>query len=346
MKPPAKRGARSRSAAGSAAPPKAARPARAPRPPRQAASGVPDAAAGADGRERLGRRLQRERPELSFSRAKHEIEAGRVRVEGQVVQDPGAWVEPKRRVEWNPDAPAQKRLHAPTIELLYSDEHVIVAMKPAGLLTQPTPEREKDTLLSRVSLALARQRGGDRGFLAVVHRLDKETSGLVAFAASRRALESLQAQLEDHTMGRLYDAVVEGVVERAAGSFDWALIGDGTHRKRGVAGPDERGKPAVTHFRVEQRYALATRLAVQLETGRTHQIRIHFAYAGHPVVGDRVYRPSRWPSFPIAFPRLALHAAELSFDHPKTGRRVTVRAPLPEDYRHLLERLARPAGRR
>ena len=300
----------------------------------------------ADGRERLARRLHREHPELSYSRAKHEVEAGRVRLAGQVVQDPGAWVEPKLRVEWNPDAPAQRRVHAPTVELLYADDDVVVAMKPAGLLTQPTPEREKDTLLSRVSLALARKRGGDRGFLAVVHRLDKETTGLVAFAASRRALESLQAQLEEHSMGRLYDAVVEGVIERAAGSFDWALVGDGTHRKRGVVGPDERGKPAVTHWRVEQRYPLATRVAVQLETGRTHQIRIHFAHAGHPVVGDRVYRPRRLASFPIAFPRLALHAAELAFDHPKSGRRVTVRAPLPEDYRHLLERLARPAGAR
>jgi len=342
LKPPGKRSARSRSAGERAAPPRARRPAR----PARTGGAAPPPADDADGRERLARRLQRERPELSFSRAKHEIVAGRVRVEGQVIQDPGAWIDPKRRVEWNPDAPARKRLHAPTIELLYADEHVLVAMKPAGLLTQPTPEREKDTLLSRVSLALARERGGDRGFLAVVHRLDKETSGLVAFAASRRALESLQAQLEDHTLGRLYDAVVEGVVERAAGTFDWPLIGDGTHRKRGVAGPDERGKPAVTHFRVEQRYALATRLAVELETGRTHQIRIHFAHAGHPVVGDKVYRPSRLARFPIAFPRLALHAAELSFDHPKSGRRVTVRAPLPEDYRRLLERLARPGGAR
>ena len=262
------------------------------------------------------------------------------------MQDPGAWIEPARRVEWNPDVPAQRRVPAPTVELAYADEHVVVAVKPAGLLTQPTPERERDTLLSRVSLELSRQRGGDRGFLAVVHRLDKETSGLVAFAASRRGLESLQAQLEDHSMGRLYDAVVEGVIERAAGSFDWALIGDGTHRKRGIAGPDETGKPAVTHWRVEQRFPLATRVAVQLETGRTHQIRIHFAAAGHPVIGDRVYRPRRLPSFPVAFPRLALHAAELAFDHPKSGRRLTFQSPLPEDFRALLERLARPTRAR
>jgi len=313
--------------------------------PRRSRPAAAPAAAEA-GRERLARRLQREHPELSFTRAKHEVESGRVAVDGEPQQDPGAWVDAGQRLEWRPDAPARRRVQTPAVEIVHADDDVVVAVKPAGLLTQPTPERERDTLYSRVSLALGRRREGGRGFLAVVHRLDKETSGLVAFAASRRALESLQAQLEEHSMGRIYDAVVEGVVERAAGSFDWALVGDGTHRKRGVAAPGERGKPAVTHWRVEHRYPLATRVAAQLETGRTHQIRIHFAHAGHPVVGDRVYRPSRLPRFPIAFPRLALHAAELAFDHPRSGRRLTFQAPLPEDYRHLLERLARPPGAR
>lgn len=291
--------------------------------------------------ERLARRLHREHPELTFTRAKREIEAGRVSVDGQVDHDPGTWVDPRVQVAWNPDAPPRPRARAPAVELVHEDDDVVVAVKPAGLLTQPTPEREKDTLLSRVSLALARKRGGDRGFLAVVHRLDRETSGLVAFAASRRALESLQAQLEDHSLGRLYDAAVEGAVEDERGVFDRALIGDGTHRRRWVAGPGERGKPAVTHWRVLQRFATATRLEVALETGRTHQIRIHFAAAGHPVIGDRVYRPRRLGPPPVTFPRLALHAGELSFEHPRSGRRITVRTPPPPDYRTLLERLAR-----
>jgi 23S rRNA pseudouridine1911/1915/1917 synthase len=142
-------------------------------------------------------------------------------------------------------------------------------------------------------------------------------------------------------MGRHYEAVVEGDLERAAGTFDFALVGDGTHRKRGVAGPGEVGKPAVTHWRVLERFRLATRVAVELETGRTHQIRIHFAAAGHPVVGEKVYRPRRLPAFPVAFPRLALHAAELAFEHPRDRRRIVVKAPLPADFRALLERLAR-----
>jgi 23S rRNA pseudouridine1911/1915/1917 synthase len=109
------------------------------------------------------------------------------------------------------------------------------------------------------------------------------------------------------------------------------------------------GKPAVTHWRRLHRYALATRVEVRLETGRTHQIRIHFAAAGHPVVGERVYRSPRAPRFPIDFARLALHAGELAFDHPSDGRRVVVRSPPPADYAALLEKLERrraPAGDR
>jgi len=291
-------------------------------------------------RVRLGRAVQGRFPELSFTRAKQEIASGRVRVGGLVVDDPGAWIDPAARLEWLRDAPAGRRAKARAVELAWADEDVVVAVKPAGLLTQPTPAREQDTLLSRVSLELARRREGERGFLAVVHRLDKETSGLVAFAASRRALEALQAELEQHTMHRVYDALVEGSVYEEAGTFAQELIGDGTHRKRWVAKPGERGKPAVTHWRVVRRFPTATRVTVELETGRTHQIRIHFAAAGHPVIGDRVYRPARLPRFPIPFKRLALHAGELAFAHPRGGRPVRVTAPPPEDYQRLLEKLA------
>jgi 23S rRNA pseudouridine1911/1915/1917 synthase len=305
---------------------------------------APRAGRPAEPAERIARRLQREHPELSFTRAKHEVESGRVEVDGEAIDDPGAWVEARSRIAWKQDAPARPRERARHVEIAYADEHVVVAVKPAGLLTQPTPAREKDTLLSRVSLALARQRPDRkraRRFLASVHRLDRDTSGLVAFAVSRRALDTLQAQLEAHTMGRVYDAVVEGELETTAGTFDRALVGDGTHRRRWVAGPGETGKPAVTRWRKLHHYALATRVEVRLETGRTHQIRIHFAAAGHPVVGERVYREPRAPRFPVDFPRLALHAGELAFDHPEDGRRVVVRSPPPADYAALLERLER-----
>jgi len=300
---------------------------------------VDPAAAAEEGHVRVARALQAKHPELSFTRAKHEVSVGRVRVGGLVIDDPGAWIDPGARLEWSPDAPAGRRARATAVELVHADEDVVVAVKPAGLLTQPTPDREKDTLLSRVGLELARRRGGERGFLAVVHRLDKETSGLVAFATSRKGLAALQAQLEDHTMHRVYDALVEGSVYEDAGTFQQDLVGDGTHRKRWVAKPGTRGKPAVTHWRVVKRMPIATRVRVELETGRTHQIRIHFAAAGHPVIGDRVYRPGALPRFPVAFRRLALHAGELAFAHPRDGRTLRVTAAPPEDFRRLLDKL-------
>ncbi len=304
------------------------------------------------GAERLGRAVQRLHPELSFTRAKRAVEAGQVTVDGRIEQDPGAFVVAGARIVFDAARPVVDRPAPRTVDILHADADVVVAVKPAGLLTQPTPERETDTLLSRVGTALART-AGRRPFLAVVHRLDKETSGLVVFAASRRGLAALQAQLEDHSLGRIYAAVVEGELPGESGTFDRALVGDGTHRRRWVAAPGEAGKPAVTHWQLDRRLGDATLVRVWLETGRTHQIRIHFAAAGHPVVGDRVYRrPGERREDPVAFPRQALHAGELRFLHPADGRPMRFTVPPPPDFAGLVTRLAerdrrrgRPRGR-
>jgi 23S rRNA pseudouridine1911/1915/1917 synthase len=298
--------------------------------------------------ERLARRLCREHPELSFTRAKRVIEAGQVRVAGAVERDPGAFVASAVEVDFDPARPVLPAGEATaSVEILHADDDVVVAVKPAGLLTQPTPADERDTLLSRVSRALAKP-GGRRPWVGVVHRLDKETSGLVVFATSRRALATLQEQLLDRSLTRVYEAVVEGDLARDRGSFERALVGDGTHRRRWVAAPGERGKPAVTRWQVVARYGAATRVRAWLETGRTHQIRVHFAAAGHPVVGDRVYRRPDAPPFAIEFPRQALHAAELGFLHPADGRPMRFTAPRPADLERLLaalDRLAMERGR-
>ena len=298
--------------------------------------------AGPGTRERLARRVAAEHPDLSYSRAKRAVLDGQVTVDGEVVQNPGALVAAAQRVEFDP---ARRHVPLPTrrdVEILHADADVAVVVKPAGLLTQPTPAREQDTLVSRVSLALARA-AARRPFLAVVHRLDKETSGLVVFATSRRALESLQRQLLDHSLSRLYDAFVEGEVEAPAGSFDRALVGDGVRRRRWVAGPGEAGKPALTHWSVVARFRGATHVRATLETGRTHQIRIHFAAAGHPVLGDRVYgeRRHRGAAPGPRVPRLALHAAELGFLHPADGRPLRFECPLPPELERLRRGLAR-----
>jgi len=288
---------------------------------------------------RLARALAALHPDVSYSRLKRAVEEGQVSVDGEIVRDPGRCLAPGAALDWDRDRPADRRPARLHIELAHIDKNVAVAVKPAGLLTMPTPEREKDTLLSRLALVVTRRKG-KRPFLAVVHRLDRDTSGLVAFATSRRGLASLQAQLVDHSMSRIYDAVVAGDVHPDAGTFDQPLIGDGMRRKRWIAAAGETGKPAVTHWRVVERLRGATRLQVSLETGRTHQIRIHFAAAGHPVLGDTVYfagggAPPRRPRLG----RLALHAAELAFRHPADGRPMRFQAPLPEDLERLLAEL-------
>lgn len=293
------------------------------------------------GGERLARRLQRERPELSYSRAKRAVQEGQVTVDEVRVDDPGALVAAAARVVWDANRPVEHAVPRPKVELLHVDEDVAVAVKPAGLLTQPTTDREKDSLLSRVSLAVARRRA-DRPYVAVVHRLDKDTSGLVVFALSRRAHESLQQQLASRAMARRYEVFVEGDLERDTGTFDRDLAGDGTHRRRWVAHPGEKGKPARTNWEVVARFGgVATHLRASLETGRTHQIRIHFAAAGHPVLGERVYRPRHWSEPAIAAPRQALHAGEIAFRHPADGRWLRFTTPLPEDLRALLAKLRR-----
>lgn len=311
--------------------------------------GAPADGRGAGTGERLARRLCRERPELSYTRAKRVIEAGQVLVGGVVERDPGVFVAPGIAVDFDAARPVLPRGESTVpVDILHADDDVVVANKPAGLLTQPTPADERDTLVARVARALAK-RGGQRPWIGVVHRLDKETSGLVVFAASRRALAALQEQLLERALSRVYEAVVEGDPAADGGTFDRPLVGDGTRRRRWVAAPGERGKHAVTHWQVVARHGIATRVEVRLETGRTHQIRIHFAAAGHPVVGDRVYRRPDAPPFPIDVPRQALHAAELGFLHPADGRPLRFTAPRPADLERLLAALDRhhpqPGGR-
>ncbi len=232
-------------------------------------------------------------------------------------------------------------LIAKRVELLALDRWLAVALKPAGMLTQPTPERERDTLWSRVRVAVRRQ-SGSCPYLAAVHRLDRLASGLVLFARSRSVQRAFQEQLLDRSLTRSYEVIVAGTVVPDSGVVDLPLLGDGLRQKRRVARPDERGKSARTHFRVRERFQRATLLEVSLETGRTHQIRIHFAALGHPVLGDTVYGNPQARA--LAFPRLALHAGCLEAWHPDSGERIRWVAPLPPDLSECLEQLRRGRG--
>ena len=288
---------------------------------------------------RIVRRLSQVYPDVPGARLKRAVLEGQVTVNGAAVDDPGALVSPAARVVWNPNRRIRRRVDT-SLRVLYEDADAIAVEKPPGLLTHPTEAKEKDTLLSRVSTYVARRHGGKggRAYVSVVHRLDKETSGILVFARSRRGLVTLQAQLRSHSMERRYLGVVEGDLKGDAGTFNQDLVEDRGDRRRGVAKPGETGLAAVTEWKVLERFGLATLVEARLKTGRTHQIRVHFAHAGHPLVGDPVYRDSRRPPFPVPFPRQALHAGRLGWTTPE-GKKVGLEAEPPPDFQKLLKDL-------
>ncbi|MGE5346459.1 MAG: RluA family pseudouridine synthase [Acidithiobacillales bacterium] len=293
---------------------------------------------------RIVRRLQQLYPDVSASRLKRAVLEGQVSVDGRTVDDPGATVGEKACASWDRSRPARRRV--PTaLQVLYEDDDAIAVVKPPGLLTHPTEAKERDTLLARVSTYVQRRHGaGRRTFVSVVHRLDKETSGILVFARSRRGLVELQAQLRAHVMDRRYLAVVEGDLEGDTGTFDQDLVEDAGDRRRGVARPGEKGTRAITEWRVLERFGIATLVEARLRTGRTHQIRVHFAEARHPLVGDPVYRDPRRPPFPVPFRRQALHAGRLGWTTPE-GKKVQLAAEPPPDFRALLDELRRRTAR-
>jgi 23S rRNA pseudouridine1911/1915/1917 synthase len=275
---------------------------------------------------------------LSRRAARDAVRAGRVDVAGVTREEPGEDIPEGAALSHHPDRPARRQVRT-RLSVLYEDEDLLVVDKPAGLLAVPTAAREKDTLLSRASLYL-QHRYRRRPYVGVVHRLDRETSGALVFARTREALRFLQQRFRSHEIEREYLAIVEGVPP-SAGSFEDALRGDGTAERRRIARPGERGRRAVTRYKVLERLRGASLVSVELETGRTHQIRIHFAAAGHPVVGDSVYRPPARAPMPIEAPRQMLHARRLGFLHPRGSGSVGVDSAPPEDFAATLSALRR-----
>jgi 23S rRNA pseudouridine1911/1915/1917 synthase len=280
---------------------------------------------------------------LSRRAARDAVRSGRVDVAGETREEPGTEIAETAPLTHHPDRPARRRVRTP-LRVLAEDDDLIVVEKPAGLLSVPTAEREKDTLLSRVSLYL-QHRYRRRPYVGVVHRLDRDTSGALVFARSRETLRALQRLFREHAIEREYVALVEGQPP-ASGEFSAALAGDGTSEKRRLARGGERGLHAVTRYRVLERLAGAALVSVELETGRTHQIRIHFAAAGHPVLGDPVYRPRRLPAPTLAAPRQMLHARRLGFAHPAGGRLLSVASEPPEDFARAIAALRSPHARK
>ena len=215
---------------------------------------------------------------------------------------------------------------------------------PPGSSPCPTPDHERDTLLERVGRYLTIRHGG-RPYVGIIHRLDKDTSGALALARSPTALRAFQELFKAHDIERQYLAVVEGAVRRESATIDLPLVADRGDLRRGVARQPGEGRRAVTHYRVVERFGpVATLVACWLETGRTHQIRIHLAEIGHPVVGDKVYRPRSQVKCKATFPRQALHAQTLGFKHPISGDDIRVEVAPPRELASLIEDLRNRYG--
>jgi len=279
---------------------------------------------------RLDLALIRLHPDLSRRRARDVIEKGQVTLAGRVVLEPGSLVEPEARIEWDPNRKARSRVR-PSVPLLHEDDELLVVDKPAGLLAVPTsPGAQEDTVLGRLQEYVARRRPR-RPYVGVVHRLDRDTSGALAFALSPDVRAALRSLFRAHRMERRYAALVEGTPSADEGVVDLAVHESYEGGRRRLARAGEPSRPARTRWRVKERFRGAALLEVELETGRQHQIRLHLAHLGLPVLGDPVYRAARGRP-PLAVPRQMLHARRLAFAHPVTGRAVAAESPLPADF--------------
>jgi 23S rRNA pseudouridine1911/1915/1917 synthase len=275
-------------------------------------------------------------PGLSRRKAREVIEKGQVSLEGRVVREPGLAVAAGATLEWDPNRKALPRARL-SLPILYRDDSVLIVDKPAGLLTVPTsPDAvDEDTALGRVQ-DFAKRLSPRRPFVGVVHRIDRDTSGAVAFALTPEARNGLRRLFREHRIERRYSAVVAGRPRGAEGRIELPIRDAYEGGKRGVARKGEPSLPAITRFEVAERFENAALLDVSLETGRQHQIRIHLAHVGLPILGDRVYTPGRSPRAPVPARRQMLHARLLAFVHPVTGTKVHVEAPLPEDFRRVV----------
>ena len=299
--------------------------------------------------QRLDQALAALLPDYSRSRLKTWIESGAVQVDGQA-RRPKDKVFGGEAIEVNAileQAVAAEPQSIP-VDLVHEDKHVFVVNKPAGLVVHPgagNPDRTLQNALLALDPRLAElPRAG------IVHRLDKETSGLLVIARTLKAHTALVRMLEERVIHREYEAICKGVMT-AGGTVDAPI--DRHPAERVKMAVRQGGRESVTHYRVIKRYRANTHVRVQLETGRTHQIRVHLSHIGYPIVGDRVYGgrlgmpKGATEELQVAlreFPRQALHAARLKFEHPVTGRAIECTAPLPDDMVQLLGVLARDAA--
>ncbi|MFF8803387.1 MULTISPECIES: RluA family pseudouridine synthase [unclassified Methylobacterium] len=312
-------------------------------------------------RERLDRALARSFDDLSRARLQALVRDGLVRCDGAVVRDPARKVAAGSRLDLSLPAPlpAEPRGEALPLTVVHEDEDLIVIDKPAGLVVHPAAGHEDGTLVNRLIAHCGASLSGIGGVCrpGIVHRLDKDTSGLLVVAKNDLAHQGLSAQFADHgrsgALERAYLALVWGVPEPRGGTIRASLARSRHNREKIAVVREGEGREAITHYRVESSPDAAGVTALvrcQLETGRTHQIRVHLSHRGHPLLGDRTYGGAfKTKAALLAEParaaldrlgRQALHAVELGFLHPRTGERLRFESALPQDFADLLAALS------
>jgi 23S rRNA pseudouridine1911/1915/1917 synthase len=312
--------------------------------------------------ERLDRALAQAVPDLSRTRIQALLRAGKVTLDGKPVSGLGAKVlgGETAQIEIPPPEPAEPEAEAIPLTVVYEDDELIVIDKPAGLVVHPGAGNWTGTLVNALLAHCAGSLSGIGGVErpGIVHRLDKDTTGLLVAAKTDRAHRSLADQFADHgrtgPLERAYLAVLWGAPSRPRGTVDAPLDRDPRNREKIHVCKPERGREAITHWETVESYGpkaapVATLVRCVLETGRTHQIRVHMAHLGHPVMGDPTYGsgfkskirhlPQEAQDILAGLGRQALHAAHLAFEHPATGELMTFDSELPEDLARLVAAL-------
>lgn len=277
--------------------------------------------------------------DLTRSAAAKAIEEGRVLVSGKVPSK-SLKLTGNETVEFTPEEPAPIDAVPQDIPLdvVYEDDDVIVVNKPSGLVVHPAPGHPDRTLVNALLFHCGASLSGVGGALrpGIVHRIDRDTSGLIIAAKNDYAHQFLSAQLADHTLARTYECIVVGNLREDSGTVDAPIARDSRDRKRMAVVPG--GRRAVTHWTVLARYPGYTHVQCRLETGRTHQIRVHMAYLGHPILGDTVYGAKK----PVpGLTGQCLHAVGLQFIHPRTKELVSLSCPLPGEFTAALRKIDR-----
>ncbi|MBW4626613.1 MAG: RluA family pseudouridine synthase [Brasilonema octagenarum HA4186-MV1] len=292
---------------------------------------------------RLDRYLSQELPNLSRSRIQQLIEQSHVQLNDNICTSKKIAVKVGDRISIKiPDAqPLELQPEDIPLDILYEDDSLLIINKSAGLVVHPAPGHQDGTLVNAI-LAHCPNLPGIGGVQrpGIVHRLDKDTTGAIAIAKTEHAHQHLQAQLKAKTARREYLGIIYGVPKTESGTIDLPIGRHPVDRKKMAVVPVEQGgRTAVTHWKVKERFGNYTLMHFQLETGRTHQIRVHSTHIGHPIVGDPIYSSGR--SVGVNLPGQALHAWRLTLEHPVSGEWIEVTASVPEEFTTLLEVLRR-----